>query len=40
MENIQHKKTRFPLEEEVTNVKDYDSWYAKKRIVDTRERVH
>jgi hypothetical protein len=40
MENIQHEKTRSPLEEKVTNVKDYDSWYAKKRMVDMNEKVH
>lgn len=33
-------KKRSLLEEEVTNAKDYDSWYAKKRIVDMRERMH
>jgi hypothetical protein len=40
MENIQHKKTRLPLEKKATNVKDYDSWYVKKIIIDMRKRVH
>jgi hypothetical protein len=28
-----------PLEEEVDNTRDYNTWYAQKRVVDTRERV-
>jgi hypothetical protein len=38
MENIQHKKTRLPLEKKATNVKDF--WYVKKIIIDMRKRVH
>lgn len=30
----------FPLEEEVNNTQDYNSWYAQKKVIDTRERVH
>jgi hypothetical protein len=34
------REQMFPLEEEVNNTQDYNSWYAQKKVVDTRERVH